>query len=472
MKKYLIRSGLAPTELKQPEEMILNNLIGGNIGNLIYAYSIYRNLMTNDVEIIPDNYRINANDAEMINKNYDAYIIPLADAFRETFVENLKKYTKLFEKLTIPVIVIGVGVKAPINKRIEDGFSFDEEVKSFVKAVLKRSNIIGVRGQITADYLSYLGFIEGEDHTVIGCPSMYAFGEDLKIKDLKLTKSSTIALNSSKLSPEHVLEFITAVSNDYPDYYFIPQWMKEFQMTYIGNQKLSENTSFYPNTIKDKYYEENRVRFPLNAKSWIDFMKNVDLAVGARLHGNITATIAGTPSLLIVKDARMKELAEYHNLTYVSEENLLGGKKIKDLTKTLDFHAPEKVQSKNFNHFINFIEKNGLDHIYNYSYYQYPPLDQKLDDIKLPEMLMPINALTSTEISDRLIKYTILENDVKSKLKKENKNLSKKIKQQEKKIKICSKDKEYLANQLQRKSVKLGLKLSNTLTILKNKLKF
>ena len=135
MKKYLIRSGLAPTELKQPEEMILNNLIGGNIGNLIYAYSIYRNLMTNDVEIIPDNYRINANDAEMINKNYDAYIIPLADAFRETFVENLKKYTKLFEKLTIPVIVIGVGVKAPINKRIEDGFSFDEEVKSFVKAV-------------------------------------------------------------------------------------------------------------------------------------------------------------------------------------------------------------------------------------------------------------------------------------------------------------------------------------------------
>src|SRR5699024_4340902 len=178
MKKYLIRSGIAATEIKRPEEMILKNLIGGNIGNLIYAYSIYRNLMTEDVEIIPDRYRIDEKDADMINKNYDAYIIPLADAFRESFVENLKKYTRLFEKLTIPVIVIGVGIKAPVNKNVKDGFSFDKEVKEFVKAVLKRSNIVGVRGQITADYLSYLGFVEGVDHTVIGCPSMYAFGRE------------------------------------------------------------------------------------------------------------------------------------------------------------------------------------------------------------------------------------------------------------------------------------------------------
>ena len=135
MKRYLIRSGIAPDEIKKPEEMILNNLIGGNIGNLIYAYSIYRNLMTEDVEIVPDRYRINEEDADMINKNYDAYIIPLADAFRDTFVGNLKKYTKLFKKLTIPVIVIGVGVKAPLNKRIKDGFPYDKEIKDFVNAV-------------------------------------------------------------------------------------------------------------------------------------------------------------------------------------------------------------------------------------------------------------------------------------------------------------------------------------------------
>lgn len=471
MKRYLIRSGIAPTEIKKAEEMILKNLIGGNIGNLIYAYSIYRNLMTEDVEIVPDEYRIDEKDADMINKYYDAYIIPLADAFRETFVENLKKYTKLFEKLTIPVIIIGVGVKAPINKRIKDGFSFDKEVTEFVKAVLKRSNMIGVRGQITADYLSYLGFVEGVDHTVIGCPSMYTFGRDLKIKDLNLTNNSTIALNSSKLSPEHVLKFITNVSNNYPDYYFIPQWMKEFKMTYVGNEKLSENTAFYPNSLEDRYYKENRVRFPLNAKSWINFMEQMDLAVGARLHGNITATIAGTPSLLLTKDARMKELAEYHNLTHLSEEELKEDVKLEEVINQLDFHSPEKVQAQNFDHFIYFLEKNGLDHIYNYDYYQHPPLDKEIDAIDLPEMLTPINALEPIEISNRLINYTKLEAQRKTKLKKENKTLSQKVVQQRKEIK---KDKEKinkLNGQLQRKAVKMGIKFGDSLAVAKKKFK-
>lgn len=267
------------------------------------------------------------------------------------------------------------------------------------------------------------------------------------------------------------MKFITNVSNDYPDYYFIPQWMKEFQMTYVGNEKLGENTAFYPNSIEDRYYKENRVRFPLNAKSWINFMEQMDLAVGARLHGNITATIAGTPSLLLTKDARMKELAEYHNLTHLSEEELKEDVKLEEVINQLDFHSPEKVQAQNFDHFIYFLEKNGLDHIYNYDYYKYPPLDKEIDAIDLPEMLTPINALEPIEISNRLINYTKLEAQRKTKLKKENKSLSQKVVQQRKEIK---KDKEKinkLNGQLQRKAVKMGIKFGDSLAVAKKRFK-
>lgn len=471
MKRYLIRSGIAPTDLKKPAEMILKNSIGGNVGNLIYAYSIYRNLMTEDVEIVPDRYRINEHDADMINKYYDAYIIPLADAFRDTFVDSLKRYTKLFERLTIPVIVIGVGVKAPINKRVKDGFAFDKEVKDFVTAVLKRSKMIGVRGQITADYLNYLGFVEGVDHTVIGCPSMYAFGRELKIRDLNLNEKSTIALNSSKLSPEHVLKFITSIPDNYSDYYFIPQWMKEFRMTYLGNQDLEETTKFYPNTIKDKYYEENRVRYPLNAKSWINFMQKMDFAVGARLHGNITATIAGTPSLLLTKDARMKELADYHKLTHVSESELTEDITLEEVINKLDFHSPEKVQGQNFDHFLNFLDKNDLDHIYNYDYYEYPPLDRQMDALELPDMLLPVNTLTPVEISARITEYTKLDEERMKKLKKENSSLSETVKKQKREMKKKKERIDYLNKQLERKSVKIGLKFGEGLAIAKKKIR-
>lgn len=496
MKKFLIRSGVAPTEIREPEEMILHNLIGGNVGNLIYAYSIYRNLMTENVEIIPDKYRINENDADKINEEYDAYIIPLADAFRDTFVNNLKKYTKLFKRLNIPVIIIGVGVKAPLEKDVTQGFSFDKEVREFVEAVLERSSIIGVRGQSTADYLSSLGFQEGKDHMVIGCPSMYTFGRELKIKDVELNENSVVSLNSSKLSPDNILNFITDIAEDFNNYYFIPQWMKEFKMTYIGNEKLGINTDFYPNTVGHKFYEEGKVRFPLNAKKWIDFLGFVDLAVGARLHGNITATIAGTPSLLLTKDTRMKELADYHNLTHIEAKDLKKGTKLKDIIGELDFHSPEKVHKENFDKFIWFLNKNGLDHIYNYQYENQVPLDKKIASIDLPNLIKPINKLSSSEISKRIINYQRVENDKIQKLKEDKKELNNKTNEQISKIKselnrknkiidelisnesklnneIKNKDKDIkkLQRNLNRKSVKIGLKFGDSLAMLKKKIK-
>ncbi|VKA44569.1 Uncharacterised protein [Streptococcus pneumoniae] len=86
-------------------------------------------------------------------------------------------------------------------------------------------------------------------------------------------------------------------------------------------------------------------------------------------------------------------------------------------------------------------------------------------------MLKPINSLKPIEISDRLINYTKLEEEIKTKLKKEKKSLSQKSEQQRKEIK---KDKEMIDNlkvQLQRKSVKIGMKFGDGLAIAKNKLK-
>src|SRR5699024_1781948 len=224
MKNILIRSGISPLETFDASYMVNKNSIGGNVGNLIYAFSVYKTLMTEGTNIVPDYYSRNPKNADEIN---DSYIIPLADAFRTDFIHELKDYTKLIKKLKIPVIVIGVGLRAPFEPKLNEGFPFDDDVKEFVKAVLEKSNMIGVRGQITADYLTRLGFREGIDHTVIGCPSMYSFGRELKIRDNKITRESQVCVNSSMLSPKKVLDFISKSMNDYPNHYFIPQWRKE-----------------------------------------------------------------------------------------------------------------------------------------------------------------------------------------------------------------------------------------------------
>lgn len=457
MKRFLIRSGISPLDVKNPEKMIASNAIGGNVGNLIYAYSVYRTLTTEDVIFVPDNYRINPNDADMINSEYDAYIIPLADAFRPDFAISLKKYAKLIKKLTIPVIVIGVGLRAPFEPKLKEAFPFDEDVKAFVSAVLEKSSIIGVRGQITADYLTGLGFKEGKDHMVIGCPSMYTFGPELNIRDTNITKDSLIGVNSSKLSPNNVLDFIERSTHDFPNYYFIPQWLTEMKLTYLGNTKIKATEAHYPYDLSHKFYQEGRVKFPLNAPKWIDFLKEADLVFGARLHGNITAVIAGTPSILIPKDARMRELTEFHELTHIWANKITKDTRLVDVIEQVDFKLPEKNHAAHFENYIDFLNKNELDHIYKEnSYPTNVPLDNQLAKLDLLEPIDAITAISIKEAGDRWTEHQkYLDGVIKAKDKKIQ-DLNATITKKNKKIRISEKT-------LNRKSVQLTLKIANRL---------
>lgn len=168
MKKYLMRTGVEPLEYKTPQDLIAKDFVGTNSGNLIYAHGIYRNLIRPDVEIHADNYRINLKEVEKINAEYDGYILALADAIREDFVPQLKQMTEMIRLLKIPVYLIGMGVRAAQGVDAKKlSFPFDNVVKEFVTAVLEKSTIVGLRGHITAQYLSNLGFTEGEDYMVI-----------------------------------------------------------------------------------------------------------------------------------------------------------------------------------------------------------------------------------------------------------------------------------------------------------------
>ncbi|MEG7355185.1 polysaccharide pyruvyl transferase family protein [Bacillus vallismortis] len=448
MKNILIRAGISPFDTFDPAEMIVRNSIGGNVGNLVYAYSVFRTLMTEGTTITPDYYRINAADAEQINEKYDMYIIPLADAFREDFVPSLRKYTQLIKKLTIPVVVIGVGLRAPFEPKLNEGFPFDEDVKAFVSAVLERSNMIGVRGEITAKYLSRLGFREGIDHTVIGCPSMYAFGRELKIRDTTITPESMVTVNSSRLSPKHVLDFITRSMKEFPNHYFIPQWRKEMILTYAGAPAIAKPADNYPVSMEDPAYQNDRVRFFLNVPTWLDFLKQADLSFGARLHGNIAAAIAGTPSLLLPKDARMRELAEYHQLTHIMANEITEQTKLSELIETLDFHKPEKRQAQNFDHFISFLNQNELDHIYKEKAIpDTVPFDEKLSNTKLLSPVTTVSGCSSTETAKRWEALMALENAKKEKTIKDLKNKVKKYQ-----------------GTLNRKSVRFALKTANMLS--------
>lgn len=347
MKKILIRSGINAYDVKTESDLLKGDFVGGNSGNLIFVHGIMRNLTTENVVLESDYYLANSSKADYINENYDGYIIPLADAFRADFEDTLKDMTILIRKLKVPVYLIGVGLKAPKNvESAELKFPFDGTVREFIKAILEKSNMVGVRGEITAQYLTNLGFKNGTDHIAIGCPSMYTYGENLKIRAIPNVEETEllISTNRSKSAPKHVLKYIHNIHCQNKKAAFLPQGWDEFKLMYTGFSSI--DIPNYPSTIADVEYANGEARYFLSANAWIDYVKKRDFSFGTKLHGNITATIAGTPSISIPIDARMRELAEFHDLCTLNPEDIHENDSLTDLINKVDIYSAEKNRKK------------------------------------------------------------------------------------------------------------------------------
>ena len=172
--------------------------IADNSGNLIFLEAAYKLLDTRDAVIEPGSAR-GADDSmpDQINERFDVYVIPLANAFRPSFEEQPPATDEAsIEKLTIPVIVLGVGLQAPPPD--ESGASRragTTRSRRSSGAVLDRSPSIGVRGEYTQDYLNQLGF---RDVEVIGCPSMFLHGDQhggITKRTPTLERDARIAMN-------------------------------------------------------------------------------------------------------------------------------------------------------------------------------------------------------------------------------------------------------------------------------------
>ncbi len=82
MTRILLRAPKSPFDAVSPERVLGDNLIGGNSGNLIFLETAYKLLSVPGREITPTGSRPTRSAPTPINERFDAYVIPLANAFR------------------------------------------------------------------------------------------------------------------------------------------------------------------------------------------------------------------------------------------------------------------------------------------------------------------------------------------------------------------------------------------------------
>lgn len=361
--------------------------IGGNQGNLLYQFSTYRALAADQVALRPISYgqfekgELEAR-AEWINAECDHLVLPLSSSFRLQMLDRLNLWAELIERLTIPVTVVGIG--AQLRLADVESHSFlpsrvtgviaspaqiaDHEAASrrFVAAVLDRSHSIGVRGEVSKEYLQYLGF-PGDRIDVIGCPSIFMWGPDFQMPEtpLELQRDSRISL-----SFDHRINATAALLQqtveEYPRSTVYLQEKLSAQMIITGADTRPDwnGDPRFPVYKAHPLYRQHRLEYYPTAWSWINHLRDLDFAFGPRLHGTVAATLAGTPAHLLVHDSRTLEVAQHHQLPHSLIERIDEVGSAADLAERLDYSGFNAAYPGLFAAFTDFLARNGLPNAY------------------------------------------------------------------------------------------------------------
>jgi hypothetical protein len=360
LKRIVVRSAKNPWEIVSPTETMHANLFGNNVGNLMFSHAVHRVLSIDDLQV--DSNRFGGRKAAAkFNDEYDAFVIPLANAFRPSFHAALDRLTSAVEKLTIPVIVVGVGAQFNLRNNQDRLEPIEESVKRFCAAVLDRSATIGVRGEVTYDYLKGLGFSAVD---VIGCPSMFMYGPELPpFRPIEqLTPESKVSVGISPYV-KPMGPIVMSNLERYPKLTYLPQDIQTLRKMILGeNEEELGLTSDIPVYLNHPLFQRDQVRFFVDPLPWIDYLAKRDFWFGTRIHGSIASVLSGAPTVLLAHDSRTLELAQYHEIPYRFARRLKTDVDLQRLHERANYEPMRANHAGRFDTYAAFLKRNGLEH--------------------------------------------------------------------------------------------------------------
>jgi hypothetical protein len=419
----LVRAHKDPFKVADAATTLRRNLIGSNVGNLVFSQATFRLLSVPATTIDASPLEPAAGGTgsdERIDEAYDHVVIPLANAFRSSFVEQLTRLTELIERLTVPVTILGVGAQARLSGAYGGSGKVDPIARRFVRAVLDRGPSIGVRGERTREYLRGLGF--GDDVVrVVGCPSMFMFGPDLpalrpagaitggsitggsitggsitggSITGGSITGGSRIALTVSPYVARMGPISLTFAER-YPGLVYVAQNRETLSLLLTGQYPLpdreaEQRSTGVPISLDHPLLASGRTVFCLDPKSWFAELATYDLCFGSRIHGAIAALLAGTPAVVLAHDARTLELAEYHEIPFREIPADPAQADPARLAAESDWSGLHSGHHARWETFAGYLTEHGLRHAYDANGDRGAAFDARLALTDFPPPVRPL----------------------------------------------------------------------------------
>ena len=347
----------------------LNELVGGNTGNLAFHYAIERTIKI-------DGPAVNWHAGEQaIQAAGSLMIIPCANQVGEHV--DMGNMGRKLSGIPQNIVAIGLGAQSSLHKTIPD---VPPGTISWLQSIAQHAPTpgpnISVRGDFTFKVLEHLGF--GQNAAVLGCPSLF-IGDESRVRARLLEKSqsridiiSTVA-GHYRWKHLHTIERGLAKLAASNAGKYIAQSPLEMLHSHRGGLDLLPQSviqelvdascpEMTPAEFRKWLSTYGEVYFSIG--SWMEHYQRVDAVIGPRIHGVMLALQVGTPAICIVHDSRTQELCELMQVPHVFVKDIAGGisrAQVESAVKEFDVAAFFDNRRKLAQRYIVFLRENNLE---------------------------------------------------------------------------------------------------------------
>ena len=188
---------------------------------------------------------------------------------------------------------------------------------------------------------------------------------------MNLTGGSRVNLNYRIDQPAELARLLEGGMRAFPNYSIVVQRREEMAMLRYHTplkytyDKANACVPNYPHDYTHPALREGRMLGFASARAWMDYMGTVDFNMGSRIHGNIAAVLGGAPTLCVALDTRMEELCRYHRIPFIPAKDIDPDRDPRSFIEGVDFDSVHQGHTERFRHFVDFLNANGLRHVYS-----------------------------------------------------------------------------------------------------------
>lgn len=346
---------------------------------------------------------------------YDLCVIAFATHI--TNWRDVSKYAHFVKKLQIKTVAFSLGIQdysgssSKVNK-------IHHSLKELLDYVIESSGCVGVRGPHTASVLIKSGYM-AEKIVTIGCPTIYSsLDKNLMLHKKDGFKKPLIVFHRTMADlNKDLISGAPLLGQDFLDEVVFRNDIAEDQPIRIS--EIEQYNKHLNGSFTLKKIKENG-KFFSTFDEWFQEIKKHDFVVGARLHGCLAAISQGIPAVMLARDIRVQEIAEFYKIPYIKYQDV-GELTIEEIYEKADFSQFNKLYPHRFENFIKLMDELNIKD--NLTFHEESPKEYWYSK----EDLNANVSILYKEMAALAIKVENLEKETSIKVKKIDKKLEKLI---------------------------------------------